>query len=181
MAGMWGNFQRAAEERMSTADLWSSLRSTAAQWSLQTRGLPPAASLEEERALGSQILSEHGITGPNVSVWRGESGAWLRAKEQLHALGEHEQITSNAIYTPPWAQTSNPGVPSRYRIRTQWVYETAEGETEAMWRTDELTTPLTSLGDIFRQAEAGMGESTYLSLLESGAPPSIVDYEIEQV
>lgn len=181
LSGMWGTLQRASEERLTTERVWSSLRSRAAEWSLQARGLPPAASVAEEQELGRQVLSQQGIQPGNVSVWRGEAGRWRRAGEVLNGLGADEQITSEAIFTPPWAKTAGAGVPSRYHARSLWQIEDSEGAIHEAWRTDEVETPLTTKRYIEEQLSSGELPTSPPIFLMAAAPPVLKEMHLEQI
>lgn len=178
---MWGSFQSAAQQHVDTAQVWSDLRSTAAQWERRARGLPPAASVEEEQQLGREILSREGITAPNVAVWRAQAGRWRQARENLNNLGRKEQITSTEIYSPPWAKTSAPGVEPQYKVRVQWQYESEEGEPILHTEEYQLPTPLThreAIEDMLTKQEGPI--SPPLGVM-AAVPPSIAGLDIIQV
>lgn len=181
LRGLFGVLQAGAAQRLDTASIWSDLRTAAGSWQFQAQGLPQPFDQAAVTAAGTAILSAQGIRGDTVSTFRGVAGQWLGAKQALAQLGENAQITSAAIFTPPWASTNTPAVPSRYRIRTQWQIQPAAGEVFTQWRTDEITGPLSTLQAAVGQAQANVDASTYLQALSSGGPPSLLDAEIEQV
>ena len=181
LSGLFGTLQTAAVERASTADVWGALRETAAEWSLRAQGLPPAATSEEAQTIGARVLSEQGVGPINVSVWRGEAGQWRSAKESLHALDEDAQIRSSEVFTAPWSRTAEPGVPARYRLKTQWQVEGADGETVSVWKTDEVAAPLTNKRDLLQQATEGELPKSPAIFQMAAAPPELLDYELEQV
>ena len=181
LSGLFGTLQTSSAARASTADVWSSLRTAAAEWSLRAQGLPPAASEQEAHDIGARVLAEQEIGPANVSVWRGEAGRWRGAKASLHALEEDAQIRDSEIFTAPWSKTNEPGVPARYRLKTQWQIETADGEVSEVWKTDEVAGPLTNKRDLLAQAtEQELPKSPAIFQM-AAAPPVMTDYELEQV
>lgn len=181
LRGLFGAFQTGAQARAPTEDIWSNLRQDAGAWLFSVQGRPQPWDPAELTEAGTRILSSQGVNAADVSRFRGIAGSWLGAKQALHALGENDQITDNAIFTSPWARTATGNVPSRYRVSTQWQFQNAAGDIETGWRSDELTGPLTTLSDALSQAEPQANTESGRAMLASGEPPSLVDFQIEQL
>jgi len=173
--------QSAAAAHQDTTSIWQGLRQLTGEWTLKAQGATQPYDPGAVDAAGRAALSSQGIRGDTVSTFRGVAGQWLGAKQALAQLGENAQVTSKEIFQPPWAITNNPGVPSRYRIRTQWQIESAAGDVFTRWKSDEITAPLTTAGDALAQATAaGQGTAGHGVTLGSTAPV-LLDYEIEQI
>lgn len=181
LRGAFGSFQAAAQERLGTSSVWSAVRQNVGSWSFAAQGVPQPWSPAELEETGTRILSEAGVSGANVSTFRGIAGQWLGAKTRLHQLGMDQQIEADHIFAPPWGQTVGSGVPAQYRIRTQWQLESATGDIFTRWKSDMLTTPLTTLGDAIDQAQAAGVSSAGHGVSLAGTEPVLLDYEIEQV
>jgi hypothetical protein len=181
LRGLFGVLQAGAQQRQSTAEIWQGLRQAAGTWQFQAQGVQqpydPAAVEEAGRA----ILSAQGIRGDTVSTFRGVAGQWLGAKQQLAALGEGAQITASAIFVPPWATSASAAVPDRWRIRTQWQITPTIGESFSVWKSDELTGPLTTTADTLSEAEPAANTQSGQRILSGGEPPVLTDFEIEQI
>lgn len=181
LSGLFGVLQTAATDRLSTADVWSSLRTAAGTWQWQAQGggeLPPQSELE---AAGRGILSQAGIGIQQVNQYRGIAGAWRGAKDRLQSALGGDQITARHIFTPPWATTGGDEQDSRYRLRVQWEITPTSGEPFTKWHSYELTNPLTSIGDALAQAGDKIAGDKYLSLLAGDSSPTIADYQIEMI
>lgn len=181
LSGLFGAFQGVAAGFGDTQTLWQALRVNAALWQFQAQGggeLPPVDELE---SAGAQILSEQGVGIENVNTYRQIAGQWRSAKANLMAANEQAQITSNMIFTPPWATTTDASVPSRYRIRVQWQWETPEGEAGSSWGTYELNTPLTNISDALEQASQLVSQKPTSDTPLGALVTQATDYEIEQV
>lgn len=161
--------------------IWKDLRTNAGSWQFAAQGVAQPWDPTELESAGRAILSAQGVNGATVSTFRGIAGSWLGSKQNLHALGEQEQITGNAVFTAPWARTADASVPSRYRLRTQWQIEPAAGDVFTTWKADEIDGPLTSLVDLLGQAEPTPKTDSGKLLLSGGGPPLLLDFELEQV
>lgn len=178
---MFGALQTGAAERASTGDIWSSLRQTAGSWLYAAQGQPAPSDDRVLEEVGRQVLSTQGVDAASVSAFRGIAGSWLGAKQALHALDLGQQVTAGEIFRPPWSATANALTPSRYRIRTQWQYESAAGDILTGWKSDELTAPLTTKGDALTQALPTPNTQSGAAILSGGSEPILLDYEIEQI
>lgn len=181
LSGLFGILQQAAEQHLDTATLWSSLRQAAGTWQWQAQGggeLPPPEQLEET---GRGILQRQGVGIQEVNTYRALAGQWRTAKQQLHDLGETDQVTAGGIFTPPWSQTFTGATPSRYRVRVQWNVEPLEGDAFTTWGSYELDSPLTSLGDILDQAGALVGTKPSSDMPLGALVTGAADYELEQI
>lgn len=181
LRGLFGSFQAGAQARAQTEDIWTSLRTTAATWQFQAQGRPQPYDPAELEDAGRQILSAQGVNAATVSSFRGIAGQWLAAKTRLQGLDEGAQITSSAIFVPPWSTTASPAVPSRFRIRTQWQVTPTVGESFTRWKADELTGPLTTPAGALAQAAPTADTDSGRLLLSGGEPPVMTDFEIEQI
>lgn len=181
LRGLFGVVQAGAAQHASTADIWSDLRQTAGSWQFQAQGAEQPydpAALEEA---GRAILSAQGVNAATVSSFRGVAGQWLGAKESLANRDPSEQIMASDIFTPPWATTAGGEIPSRYRIRTLWQVEPSAGDVFTKWTANEIDGPLTSLDDALAQTEPQPDTTSGKLLLSGGGPPTLLDYELEQV
>lgn len=181
LRGLFGTLQSAAAQGLGTADIWQQLRVNAGTWQFQAQGVQQPYDPAAVEEAGRQILSAQGVNGATVSTFRGVAGSWLGAKQALGRLEPGQQITANAIFTPPWAQTDNDLTPSRYRIRTQWQFQNAAGVDVYQWRADELTGPLTSPEAATAQAAAPANTYPPQALLAGSEQPVLTDFEIEQI
>jgi hypothetical protein len=181
LRGLFGTFQESAAARADTASIWSSLRSAVATWWYGANGLPLPSSESVLQSTGASLLSQQGVTIFDVNQYRSQAGAWAQAKANLQALNPADQITGNAIFTPEWAKTVSAGVPDRYRIRVQWQWTNALGETTPEWKTYELNGPLSSVNNAISQVySAATGNDCWVAMANLSTP-SITDYEIEQI
>lgn len=181
LSGLFGVLQSAAASRQSTADIWSGLRVAAATWQWQAQGGGEIPSQAELEATGADILRSQGVGIQQVNAYRAIAGQWRSAHEKAQALENDEQVMAGAIFRPPWAQTAPAGVPVRYRVRVNWELTPAVGDIFNKWSTYELTAPITTIGDVLGQAGSKAAGDRYLYQLSGGSPPSISDYEIEQI
>ena len=181
LSGLFGIFQEAAAARADTASVWSSLRESAATWWYGTNGLPLPTSEAVLQSTGASLLHEQGVTIFNVNEYRSTAGAWAQAKANLAALNPADQITGEAIFTPPWATTAVSGVPDRYAIRVNWSWTDSTGEETTKWRRYELTGPLSSVNNALSQAIRLQHEGDSDQVLNQMAIPEATDYEIEQI
>jgi hypothetical protein len=181
LSGLFGVFQDAANNNLSTADVWQNLRQVAGAWSYQRAGVQVPADDDLVQGIGKQILSEQNVGIQNVNRYRGIASDWLSAKNALHDLDPDDQIDGKAIFTPPWATTAGLGVPARYRVRVQWELH-PDSETESLtWRAYEVDGPLTSLSDLLGQASDAMGKNPSSDNPLGSYGPFVNDYTLEQI
>lgn len=181
LSGLFGSFQAGAAGRLSTSEIWKSLRYAAGTWQLQATGQLADATEQEIVAEGTGALTSQGVSAGSVSTYRGIAGQWLAAKTRLQGIDQDQQITAREIFQPPWATTLGPETPSRYRIRAQWEITTPTGEVLNQWGAYELTTPLTNLTDVLAQAQALAGTVPSSDWPAGGVITGIQDYELEQI
>lgn len=181
LRGLFGVLQTGAQQHLDTTSIWQSLRQAAGTWQFQAQGQPQPYDPAAVEQAGRQILSAQGIRGDTVSTFRGVAGQWLAAKERLAGHDGSQQITGREVFQPPWATTTESSTPSRYRIRSQWQVEPTVGDAFNVWKSDELTGPLTNTDDILAQAlPPDTGSPKVLTTL-GDTPPTLVDYEVEQI
>ena len=181
LSGLFGTFQEGAQAGADTSNIWSSLRQAAANWYYQSLGITPPESAAQLESTGASILSGQGVSVQGVNTYRQVAGNWLRAKENLQALNPEDQIPGEAIFTPPWAQTTAAGVPDRYRIRVNWNWTTDSGEQTNQWSTYELSGPISSTANSLKQAYSlATGNDCWVAL-SNLSTPEVADYEIEQI
>lgn len=181
LRGLFGVLQAGVQQHLDTASIWQSLRQAAGTWQFQAQGeQQPYDPVALEQA-GREILSAQGINGATVSSFRGVSGQWLAAKQRLAGLDGSQQITSREVFTPPWSRTDSPVTPSRYRIRTQWQITPSAGDVYTVWKSDEVTAPLTNVDDALSSVLAPTTGSPKVITSLGDTLPERVDYAIEQV
>lgn len=173
--------QTGAAGHQDTADIWASLRSTAASWQFQAQGLPQPYDPAALQDAGREILRAQGINAATVSTFRGVAGQWLGAKTSLANRDPSEQILASDIFTAPWATTASAATPSRYRIRTLWQVEPAAGDIFTKWKADEIDGPLTTLDDILANAAPTPDTESGRQILGGKTAPVLLDYELELV
>lgn len=181
LSGLFGVLQSAAAARLSTADVWQSLRVAAGTWQYQAQGGGETPSLSELEQAGRQILSENGVGLQQVNEYRASAGQWRAAKERLQAANNGTQVQGNQIFVPPWATTAGPEQQSRFRLRVNWEITPTAGDVFNKWSSYELTAPVTTIADALDQANGMMSGDKYLQLLAGDSSPTPIDYEIEQV
>lgn len=181
LSGAFGTMQRAASERLGTAEVWSRVRQAVGSWEWQTSGRGGTPSTSELEAAGQRILSEQGVGIQEMNAYRGIAGEWRGAHEQLQQLGPQAQIMPSAIWTPPWAETTGRGVPAQYRARVQWLITPEVGEPFERWSTYALPSPLTSTADVVSQAEAASAKEPDSPPGSRGAAREVLDLQVEQI
>jgi len=181
LRGLWGNLVSAAEGGRSASNMWTALRSGAYDWA---RGLLSVTSVtaptEEEIQTQASALIGH-VTIMDMNRYAKLAGEYLKARQNLKSLGETDQITGNAVFSPPWAKTiGNPAVPTRYRIRVLRSIN-VRGFTSIdrqEWSTYEITSPLTSVADALQQANTLFAQADYNARASIN---EILNYTIEAV
>lgn len=181
LSGLFGSLQQSVLARASTAEVWSGLRTAAATWAWQTSGqgeLPDQATLE---AQGADILRAQGVGIQEVNAYRSVANQWRTAKENLQGLDAGEQITGQAIFTPPWAQTSEAATLPRYRVRVNWEVSPSQGDAFTTWGSYETSDVLTSLSDLLDQAGQLAGKKPTSGIPLGAMVTGVRDYELEQI
>ncbi len=180
LRGLWGSLVSGAANGRDAANMWQSLREGAYSWaesilSVTSATVPTEAEIQ---AKGQELIGH--VTVMDMNRYTKLAGEFLRARENLQSLGANDQITGNAVFTPPWSQTAgNPAVPTRYRIRVlrSLTYRGINVSTEK-WSTYEITSPLTSTADALDQANALFAGADYN---RSAGINAILDYSIEAI
>lgn len=181
LRGLFGAFQSSAAAGQSTAEVWRQLRVAAGAQAFRIAGRgeqPPDSVLE---ASGQKILQAQGVSVQDVNQFRAIAGQWRAAKQNLLAATRDEQLTAGGIFTPPWAHTTQLGVDARYRVRVQWEVQPLSGDPFRTWGTYEVSSPLTSLGDLLDQAGALVGRKPGSDIPLGATVNGAVDYELSQI
>lgn len=109
----WPQIQHAAATGMTTADMWATIRASAADLGLETPG----------------------VTVQGVSALRGIASGIERTATGLNRSADERRLISDMISTPPWSR--GPGVRAAdrvYQVRFQHsTYQ--DGELQQNWRT----------------------------------------------
>lgn len=181
LRGLFGAFQSSAAAGQSTAEVWRQLRVAAGAQAFRIAGRgeqPPDSVLE---ASGQKILQAQGVSVQDVNQFRAVAGQWRAAKQNLLAATRDEQLTAGGIFAPPWARTTQLGVDARYRVRVQWEVQPLSGDPFRTWGTYEVSSPLTSLGDLLDQAGALVGRKPGSDIPLGATVNGAVDYELSQI
>ena len=182
LRGLFGSLVAGAESGgLGAVNMWSSLRTAATDWATSvlsvTSSMPPTQA--DIAAKVDQLIGH--VTVQDVNRYAQHVGAFLRAKQRLHQIPYGGQITGDAVWVPPWAQTvGNPAVPTRYRIRVQRAI-TVYGFKPIQrveWATYEITAPLTSAQDALQQANTLFSAADYNARAQIN---QVLDYSIEAV
>lgn len=181
LRGLFGAFQSSAAAGQSTAEVWRQLRVAAGSqaWRISGRGPTPPDSVLE--ANGTEILRARGVGIQEVNAFRAVAGQWRLAKQNLANATRDEQIKASQLFTPPWARTTQLGADARYRVRVQWEVQPLTGDPFRTWGTYELSSPLTSLGDLLDQAGALVGRKPGSDIPLGATVNGAVDYELSQI
>ena len=180
LRGLWGSLVNGAASGRGAANMWQSLREGAYSWAegiLSVTSVTPPTEAEIQ-AKGAELIGH--VTILDMNRYTKLAGEFLRARENLQALGPNDQITGNAVFTPPWSQTAgNPAVPTRYRIRVlrSLTYRGINVTTQK-WSTYEITSPITSTADALDQANSLFNGADYN---RSAGINAILDYSIEAI
>ena len=181
LSGLFGVFQSMAAQYADTATIWTTLRVNAAVQANQFTGGGENPSISELEAQGAQILKSQGVDAIQVGLYRSLAGQWRTAKANLTGADQRQQITGAMIFQPPWAQTLDDSVPSRYRMRVEWQGEDAVGTPFTTWGTYEMGTPLTSIEDALARARTLVGKVPTSDMPPGASIVGINDYEMEQI
>lgn len=181
LRGLFGAFQSSAAAGQSTAEVWRQLRVAAGAQAFRITGRGPTPPDSVLEASGAQILSARGVGIREVNQFRALAGEWRLAKQNLLTGGREGQLRASQIFTPPWARTTQLGADARYRIRVQWEVQPLTGDPFRTWGTYELSSPLTSLGDLLDQAGALVGRKPGSDIPLGATVNGAVDYELSQI
>lgn len=154
LSALFGTFQSATSAGATTSALWSQLRESAGRAYLAGSIALDQYTASQIQEVGRGVLSDQGIGIGAVNWYRQASGEWLRAKLNLHAQANDEQILGTSIWVPKWAITTNAAVPTRYLSRVNFTYETLGGEIVTEWKSFEHFAPITTIEDILTNAQS---------------------------
>lgn len=154
LSALFGTFQSATSAGATTSALWSQLRESAGRAYLAGSIALDQYTTSQIQEVGRGVLSDQGIGIGAVNWYRQAAGEWLRAKLNLHAQENGEQILGTSIWVPKWAITTNAAVPTRYLSRVNFTYETLGGEIVTEWKSFEHFAPITTIEDILTNAQS---------------------------
>lgn len=181
LRGLFGNLVAAASDGLGAQNMWNALRSGAQNWAASVLSVTsPEPPTQEEINAAAQGLIQH-VTVTDMNRYASLAGQYINAKNTLAALGTGDQITGEAIFNPPWANTAdNPAIPTRFRIRVLRDI-TVHGFTAVQrqeWSTYELSGALTTLDSALNQANQLFSQADYNARADINA---VLDYSIETV
>lgn len=181
LRGLFGSLVSAAEQNLSTADVWSNLRSAANDWARGVLSVTAGSNVTEQQiAETAQGLIGH-VTILDVNRYRALAGQAVRAKQALQAFGPNDQIDARGIFVAPWNTTAdNPAVPTRYRLRVQRSI-TVHGFTDIVreeWASYDLGISVTSVSDALARANSAFNTADYNRTADIN---EILDYSLEAV
>jgi hypothetical protein len=181
LRGLFGSLTSAASEGLGAQNMWNALRTGAYNWASSVLNVtsPTPPTVEEITNAANGLISS--VTVTDMNRYASLAGQYLRAKNELAALGPNDQIPGTAIFSPPWANTAdNPAVPTRFRIRVLRDI-TVHGFTainRQEWATYELGGTLTTLNDAINAANTLFAQADYNARADIN---SVLDYSIETV
>jgi len=164
LRGLFGSLVNAAQYGRDASNMWGALRQGAYDYAESVLNVTSATapSATEIRAAANNMLGH--VTIMDMNRYVSLAGKFLAAKQNLFNAAPYSQITGNMIFDPPWAtSSSNPAVPTRYRIRVNRTL-TVHGFTTITrneWATYELTGPLTSINDALNYANTLFNQADY--------------------
>ncbi len=181
LRGLFPNLVSASASGRSATNMWNALRQGAYDWAQQTLHItnvtPPNEAVIQAKA--AELIGH--VTIMDMNRYVAKAGEFLRARANLQAQGLDQQIMGTSTFTPPWASTAdNPAVPTRYRVRVLRSI-TVRGFTHIQrneWASYEISSPLTTMGDILDQANAMFSQADYNSRADIN---EILDYSIEVI
>lgn len=128
----WPQIQHAAATGMTTADMWATIRASAAELGLESPG----------------------VTVQGVSTLRGIASGIERTAASLNRADDGRRLISDMISTPPWSR--GPGVRAAdrvYQVRFQHT-TLQDGQPSTDWRTVTFTGRLPrTVGELRQLAE----------------------------
>lgn len=115
----YGSILASAYANLSTADMWTAIRTTQAQYGLPT----PQAS------------------APDVSVIRGYANRIVAGANTLAAADDSSVITSDMMAVAPYTSNDLNGIATNptYQVRYQVTWQTPDGATNQRWNTSVFT------------------------------------------
>lgn len=181
LRGLFGSLVSAASDGLGAQNMWNALKSGAYDWAQSVLNVTsPTPPTEEEIQDAANGLISH-VTVTDMNRYASLAGQSIRAQNVLASLQPGEQITGNAIFSPPWAQTAdNPAVPTRYRIRVLRDI-TVHGFTainRQEWSTYELGGTLTTVQDALDSANQLFTQADYNARADIN---QVLSYNIEVV
>lgn len=115
----YGSILASAYANLSTADMWTAIRTTQAQY-----GLP-----------------RPGATAPDVSVIRGYANRIVAGANNLAAADDSSVITGDMMAVAPYTSNDLAGIAANptYQVRYQVTWQTPDGQTNQRWNTSVFT------------------------------------------
>lgn len=115
----YGSILASAYENLSTADMWTAIRTAQANY-----GLP-----------------RPGATAPDVSVIRGYANRIVAGANTLAAADSSAAITSDMMAVAPYTANDLNGIAVNptYQVRYQVTWQTPDGATNSRWNTSVFT------------------------------------------
>lgn len=111
----YGSILSAAYDNLSTADMWTAIRTVQAQYR----------------------LARPGATAPDVSVIRGYANRIVSGSRQLNAASDGDTITASMMAVAPYTSNDLNGIATAptYQVRYQVTWQTSDGQVNSRWNT----------------------------------------------
>lgn len=115
----YGSILASAYQNLSTADMWTAIRDTQAQYG----------------------LSRPGATAPDVSVIRGYANRIVAGANRLAAADNADLITGDMMAVAPYTTNDLNAIATSptYQVRYQVTWQTPDGATNTRWNTSVFT------------------------------------------
>lgn len=115
----YGSILASAYQNLSTADMWTAIRTTQANY-----GLP-----------------RPGASAPDVSVIRGYANRIVAGANTLGAADNSDVITGDMMAVAPYTTNDLNGIATNptYQVRYQVTWQTPDGTTNSRWNTSVFT------------------------------------------
>lgn len=115
----YGSILASAYQNLSTADMWTAIRDTQAQYG----------------------LTRPGATAPDVSVIRGYANRIVAGANRLAAADDGDMITSDMMGVTPYTTNDLNAIATNptYQVRYQVTWQTPDGATNTRWNTSVFT------------------------------------------
>lgn len=169
----------AAAQRMSTADVWSAIRSAAEQQANYLLSAITSAPISPEllAAKANELLS--GLSIFDVNIMRQNAGQLISAANALNSAADETAIDASMIGRPLTALTGGPeGLPPLYRARIQYTGIDFEGNAFQDWTSLFLSGEPTTVGDLRGRV---LNQLLHQIAAGGGTPPVVVLSSIDQL
>jgi hypothetical protein len=115
----YGSILSSAYENLNTADMWTAIRTTQAQYGLNTPG----------------------ASAPDVSVIRGYANRIVAGANTLAAADPSDTITSDMMAVAPYTSNTLAGIAANptYQVRYLNTVQADDGTTTSVWNTSVFT------------------------------------------